>query len=100
VHLGAVFGYSAARERGINSRLLIAWLVLALAISCARFLRFALDEPDWLAAQVSIKGVAHSTHAHSALAVAAEVSRENATRSEAPRAARVISCLGATIAKR
>ena len=75
VHLGAVFGYSAARERGINSRLLIAWLVLALAISCARFLRFALDEPDWLAAQVSIKGVAHSTHAHSADANVATASR-------------------------
>ncbi len=75
VHLDAVFGYSAARERGINSRLLIAWLVLALAISCARFLRFALDEPDWLAAQVSIKGVAHSTHAHSADANVATASR-------------------------
>ena len=62
-------------REGINSQLLIAWLVLALAISCARFLRFALDEPDWLAAQVSIKGVAHSTHAHSADANVATASR-------------------------
>jgi hypothetical protein len=55
--LGAVFGYSAARGSGINSRLLITWLVIAVGISCARLLRFALDEPDWWAAQVSMKGV-------------------------------------------
>src|SRR5713101_221455 len=37
-------------------------------------------------------GLNHSTHAHSAEAVAAEVSRENATSSEALRASRVIAC--------
>ena len=54
--LGAALGYSA-RANGVNSRLLILWLVLAGVISCVRLLHFAFDEPEWFSAQVSTKGV-------------------------------------------
>jgi hypothetical protein len=47
---------------------------------------------DMAPGHLSCEGGPHNTHAHSALAVTAEASRENATSSEALRASRIIAC--------
>jgi hypothetical protein len=54
--LGVMIGYFA-RETGITSAILIAWLVLALGMAGARVLRFAFEEPQWWVDQVRAKGV-------------------------------------------
>lgn len=53
--VGVMIGYSA-RESGITSPTLIAWLVLAVGIAGARLLRFSIEEPEWWAGQVRTKG--------------------------------------------
>ena len=62
----------------------------------AAFHLFASSHRDFashaLAGSEALPDALHSTHAHSASAVAAEASRENATSSVALRASRIIGC--------